>query len=73
MSLRIRLALVVAVTFALVVIGCVYAAHLSASRQLSSETDSFLLERSARFTHTSSDRFPHGGQDPDDGGGGPNN
>ena len=31
MSLRLRLTLVVAVTFALVVVGCVYAAHLSAS------------------------------------------
>ena len=73
MSLRIRLALVVAVTFALVVVGCVYAARLSASRQLRQATDSFLIERSARFTHTAPDRFPHGGQDPDDGGGGPYN
>jgi two-component system sensor histidine kinase MprB len=73
MSLRIRLALVVAVTFALVVVGCVYAARLSASRQLRQATDSFLIERSARFTHTAPDRFPHGGQDPDDGGGGPFN
>jgi two-component system sensor histidine kinase MprB len=67
MSLRLRLTLVVAVTFGLVVIGCVYAAHLSASRQLRSATDSFLLARSARFTHTAPASFPHGGQDPDDG------
>jgi two-component system sensor histidine kinase MprB len=73
MSLRLRLTLVVAVTFALVVIGCVYAAHLSASRQLRSETDAFLLSRSTRFTHTPPDHFQPGGQDPDDdsGGGGP--
>jgi two-component system sensor histidine kinase MprB len=75
MSLRLRLTLVVAVTFALVVVGCVYAAHLSASRQLSSETDTFLLQRSARFTHTGPGEFPSGQHDADDGlsgpGGGP--
>jgi two-component system sensor histidine kinase MprB len=63
-SLRLRLTLVVAVTFALVVVGCVYAAHLSASHQLRSETDAFLISRSSRFTHAPN-RFPHGGQDPD--------
>src|SRR5262245_53478999 len=59
MNLRVRLALVVAVTFALVVIGCTYAAHVSASRQLRAQTDDFLLQRSARFT-----RFPAGGLPP---------
>jgi two-component system, OmpR family, sensor histidine kinase MprB len=75
MSLRLRLALVVAVTFALVVVGCVYAAHLSASHQLRSETDTFLMQRSARFTHTGPGEIPSGGHDADDfggpGGGGP--
>ena len=71
MSLRLRLTLVVAVTFALVVVGCVYAAHLSASRQLSSETDTFLVQRSARFTHPGPGEFPTGGHDADDGFGGP--
>lgn len=75
MSLRLRLTLVVAVTFALVVVGCVYAAHLSASRQLSSETDTFLLQRSGRFTHSGPGEFPSGQHDADDGlsgpGGGP--
>src|SRR6185437_12940365 len=65
MSLRLRLTLVVAVTFALVVIGCVYAAHLSAAHQLRSETDAFLMSRSARFTHAPHDQFTRGGQDPD--------
>ncbi len=65
MSLRLRLTLLVAVTFALVVVGCTYAAHLSASRGLRSEVDSFLLQRSARFTHTTPDHFGRGGQDPD--------
>ena len=58
MSLRLRLTLVVAVTFALVVIGCTYAAHLSASQQLRSETDAFLLGRSTRFTHASPGELP---------------
>jgi two-component system sensor histidine kinase MprB len=71
MSLRLRLTLVVAVTFALVVVGCVYAAHISASHQLRSETDAFLLGRSARFTHSPQDHFSPGGQDPDGDGGGP--
>jgi two-component system, OmpR family, sensor histidine kinase MprB len=73
MSLRLRLTLVVAVTFALVVIGCIYAAHLSASRQLRSETDTFLVQRATRFTHAPPNQFGHGPQDPDDGGrpGGP--
>ncbi len=46
MSLRVRLALVVATTFAVVVIGCVYAAHVSTERELRSETDRFLMQRS---------------------------
>ena len=70
MSLRLRLTLVVAVTFALVVVGCTYAAHVSASRQLRSETDAFLAAaldplhaRAARASSRS------GGQDADDDGG----
>ncbi|HTD50342.1 MAG TPA: HAMP domain-containing protein, partial [Acidimicrobiia bacterium] len=69
MSLRLRLTLVVAVTFALVVVGCTFAAHLSASQQLRSETDAFLASRSTRFTQAPAANFPPGGQDPDDGGG----
>jgi two-component system, OmpR family, sensor histidine kinase MprB len=68
MSLRLRLTLVVAITFALVVVGCTYAAHVSASRQLRSETDAFLLDRSTRFTHSPPSKFPQGGHDIDDGG-----
>ncbi len=45
MSLRVRLAAMVAVTFAIVVIGCVYAAHVSASNSLRNETDRFLTQR----------------------------
>jgi two-component system sensor histidine kinase MprB len=44
-SLRLRLALIVAVIFAVVVVGCVYAAHLSASHELRAETDRFLQSR----------------------------
>jgi two-component system sensor histidine kinase MprB len=44
-SLRVRLALVVATTFAVVVVGCVYAAHVSTQRELRSETDRFLMQR----------------------------
>jgi two-component system sensor histidine kinase MprB len=44
MSLRLRLALIVATTFAAVVVACVFAAHVSASNQLSAETDRFLTE-----------------------------
>ncbi len=69
MSLRLRLTLVVAITFALVVVGSVYAAHVSASRQLKSQTDQFLVQRSERFTHVAPNELPHGGQDADDGGG----
>ena len=65
MSLRIRLTLVVAVTFAVVVVGCVYAAHLSASRQLRSETDKFLLQRSTRFANTPPGEFPENDGDND--------
>jgi two-component system, OmpR family, sensor histidine kinase MprB len=73
MNLRLRLTLVVAVTFALVVIGCTYAAHVSASQQLRSETDTFLIGRSTRFTNVPQGELPRGGQDDDDGqvGGGP--
>ena len=42
MSLRIRLALIVAVILAVVVVGCVYAAHVSARTTLRAETDRFL-------------------------------
>jgi two-component system sensor histidine kinase MprB len=45
-SLRIRLMVVVATTFAVVVVGCVYAAHVSAQRDLRHETDQFLMQRS---------------------------
>jgi two-component system sensor histidine kinase MprB len=44
-SLRTRLALIVAVTFAAVVIASVFAARVSASNQLRAETDRFLQER----------------------------
>jgi two-component system sensor histidine kinase MprB len=73
MNLRLRLTLVVAVTFAMVVIGCTYAAHVSASQQLRSETDAFLIGRSTRFTKTPQSELPRGGVDADDGrvGGGP--
>ena len=47
MSLRLRLALVVAITFAIVVIGCVFAAHVSASHELRAEIDRFLQQRGA--------------------------
>ena len=45
MSLRVRLLLVVATTFAVVVVGCVYAAHVSTEQELRSETDRFLVQR----------------------------
>jgi two-component system sensor histidine kinase MprB len=45
MSLRFRLLLVVATTFAIVVVGCVYAAHVSTRHELRAETDRFLLQR----------------------------
>jgi two-component system sensor histidine kinase MprB len=44
-SLRVRLALVVATTFAIVVVGCVYAAHVSAQNELRAETERFLENR----------------------------
>ena len=47
MSLRLRLLIVVATTFAVVVVGCVYAAHVSASRELRAQTDHFLLQRAS--------------------------
>jgi two-component system sensor histidine kinase MprB len=46
-SLRARLALVVGVTFAAVIIASVFAAHVSASNQLRAETDRFLQQRSS--------------------------
>lgn len=69
MNLRLRLTLVVAVTFGLVVVGCTYAAHVSASSRLRSETDQFLLQRSARFATTQSNEFPQNGGDGDESGG----
>lgn len=65
MSLRIRLALVVATTFAVVVIGCVYAAHVSAERALRRETDRFLEQRSQSpvFTAGNPGRGPRPGSD----------
>jgi two-component system sensor histidine kinase MprB len=45
MNLRLRLLLVVATTFAVVVVGCVYAAHVSTQRELRAQTDRFLLQR----------------------------
>jgi two-component system sensor histidine kinase MprB len=45
-SLRVRLAAIVAVTFAIVVVGCIYAAHVSARNSLHQETDRFLTQRS---------------------------
>jgi two-component system, OmpR family, sensor histidine kinase MprB len=65
-NLRLRLTLVVAVTFALVVVGCTYAAHISASSRLSSETDHFLLQRSTRFANTPPGEFPENDHDHDD-------
>src|SRR5258708_25716350 len=62
MSLRLRLTLVVAVTFGLVVVGSVYAAHVSARHQLRAAADNFLLQRSDRFADSPPGNFPHGGQ-----------
>jgi len=64
MSLRVRLLLVVAVTFAVVVVACVFAAHVIASRQLRSATDQFLTQRADRFIQAPSDALP---ADPSDG------
>ena len=61
MNLRLRLTLVVGITFALVVVGCTYAAHVSARSRLRAETDQFLLQRSGRFAHTRGDAFPQTG------------
>jgi two-component system sensor histidine kinase MprB len=51
---------VVATTFAVVVVGCVYAAHVSAERELRRQTDRFLLQRSHSpvFTVGVPDRGP---------------
>src|SRR4051794_24945392 len=63
MSLRIRLALIVATTFAIVVIGCVYAAHVSARQELSAETNRFLEQRAKdpRITGEHDNPFGPGG------------
>ncbi|HTK15831.1 MAG TPA: ATP-binding protein, partial [Acidimicrobiia bacterium] len=73
MNLRLRLTLVVAITFALVVVGCTYAAHVSARSRLRAETDQFLVTRADRFAHTPGDDFPQNGGDGDEAGshGGP--
>jgi two-component system sensor histidine kinase MprB len=60
-SLRLRLALVVATTFAAVVVACVFAAHVSARNQLRAETDRFLEQRASD---------PHFSRDGDEDGGG---
>jgi two-component system sensor histidine kinase MprB len=72
MSLRVRLLVVVAVTFGLVVVGCAFAAHLSVSRQLRSATDQFLAQRAARFTQAPSGALPADPSDSFDGTPGPN-
>jgi two-component system sensor histidine kinase MprB len=71
MSLRVRLLLIVSVTFALVVVGCVFAAHVIASRQLRSATDQFLIQRAARFTQAPSGALPADPSDAFDGNVGP--
>ena len=59
MSLRLRLALVVGVTFAIVVIGSVLAVRVSAGNELRGQIDRFLEQRSPRFEgDVSSGRFP---------------
>jgi two-component system sensor histidine kinase MprB len=69
-SLRLRLLLVVATTFAVVVVGCVYAAHVSTRQELRAETDRFLLQRAHDPIFTS--RFGHQPR-PDGGTGLPDN
>jgi len=64
MSLRVRLSIVVAVTFGLVVVGCAFAAHVSVRRQLRSAADQFLAQRAARFTQAPAGVTP---TDPSDG------
>lgn len=66
MNLRLRLTLVVALTFALVVVGCTYAAHVSARSRLRAETDQFLVQRASRYAHTSGNEFPQNGGDGDE-------
>jgi two-component system sensor histidine kinase MprB len=46
MSLRLRLLLAVSITFMIVVVGSVFAAHVSASNGLRGQVDRFLLQRS---------------------------
>ena len=72
MSLRLRLLLTVAMTFGLVVVGCVYAAHLSASHQLRSAADQFLTQRAARFTDAPSGALQSDPSGDLDGAAGPN-
>jgi len=67
-SLRIRLLLVVATTFAVVVVGCVYAAHVSASRELRAQTDRFLVQRATDPHLLGPGPQPGGGHDDHDGG-----
>jgi two-component system sensor histidine kinase MprB len=75
MSLRFRLLLVVATTFAIVVVGCIYAAHVSTRRELRAETDRFLLQRAHDPGITSGFDHPpgpgstgvSGNKEPDDG------
>jgi len=66
-NLRLRLLLVVATTFAIVVIGCVYAAHVSTRQELRSETDRFLMQR-AHDAGITSGFGNHGPQPGGDGG-----
>ncbi len=72
MSLRVRLLVIVAVTFGLVVVGCAFAAHVSVSHQLRSATDQFLAQRAARFTQAPSDALAADPSDGFDGAPGPN-
>ena len=65
MSLRLRLTLVVAVTFALVVVGCVYAAHVSARRPAargSRQVPAPALRALRRLRHPAT--FPPAGRPP---------
>ena len=75
MSLRLRLTLVVAVTFALVVVGCAYAAHVSAKNRLRAGDRRVPRSNGRRGSRdTQPDQFPDTGKDRDDGrgrGGGP--
>ena len=72
MSIRLRLLLIVAVTFGLVVVGSAFAAHVSVSRQLRSATDQFLTQRAAQFTRAPSGALPADPSEGFDGSPGPN-